>query len=246
MLKRVSTVLLVLAFSLPAVYSQSLVDLAKKEKARRAELKEKRGPVVTNADLGKGKAAEEKTAGEQSTRPRQPGTSPAASQRVIPVLTNSPQTPLDRQEPSGGSRLFATRVRSEFEVESPQNALKKPDGAFAEIRYYGYLDLEIELVNQDGDDVAVYSRGPGAGVLPEMMAYAVFAESEKGGEENWIFLGQGNGRGGPETFDLGDLTSARSLRILYRMFPAERELAKPLRDYPREYGMRIDAVKSLH
>lgn len=246
MLKKVFTVLLVLAFFLPALYSQSLVDLAKKEKARRAELKEKRGPVVTNADLGKRKAAEETTAGEQTTRPRQPGAPPADSQQVIPVLTKSSQTMVDEQAFLGGSRLFATRVRSEFEVDSPQNALKKPDGAFAEIRYYGYLDLEIELVNQDGDDVAVYSRGPGAGVLPEMMAYAVFAGSGKDGEEDWIFLGQGNGRGGPETFDLGELASARSLRILYRMFPAERELAKPLRDYPREYGMRIDAVKSLH
>jgi len=244
MLKRVLSVLLVLLLSGTALYAQSLVDLARKEKARRAALKGKRGPVVTNADLGTagtdGKAADRSRA-PVSRKPRPP----APSDTGIPVVTSSPQNQADRRRPLGGSRLYATRVLSRFEVDRADNALKKPDGAFAEVRYYGYLDLEIELINREGDDVAVHARGPGAGVMPEMMAYAVFAGNAGRGPDDWIFIGQGNGRGGPETFDLGDLEYTDSLRIMYRMFPAERELSKPLRDYPRDYAMRIDAVQSL-
>lgn len=51
--KKILIVLLALFFSTSPLLSQSLVDIAKKERERRAKLKGKKGIVVTNADLHK-------------------------------------------------------------------------------------------------------------------------------------------------------------------------------------------------
>lgn len=50
---RLAALLLISLMSVSVLQSQSLVELAKKERERRAALKDKRAPVITNADLFK-------------------------------------------------------------------------------------------------------------------------------------------------------------------------------------------------
>ncbi len=51
--KKVISFLLLLLFFSSFMFSQNLVELAKKEKERREKLKGKKGPLVTNSDLAK-------------------------------------------------------------------------------------------------------------------------------------------------------------------------------------------------
>ncbi len=138
---------------------------------------------------------------------------------------------------------YATEVANgTVHVQNPDYALGKPDDKYAGVEYYGILDLAIPLANGEGNDFAVYAKRPQVGILPETMAYAVFVKS---GDGDWIFLGVGGGETRPESFELGDLGSADKIRIIFKD-PRDVEIVKPLKPYPRDYVMEIDAVEALH
>jgi hypothetical protein len=138
---------------------------------------------------------------------------------------------------------YATEVLpGTVHVQNPDFALGKPDDKYAGIEYYGILDLAISLTNGEGNDLAVYAKRPRVGILPETMTYAVFVKS---GDGDWVFVGVGGGETRPENFDLGDLRSADKIRIVFKD-PRDVEMTKPLKPYPRDYLMGIDAVEALH
>ncbi len=142
----------------------------------------------------------------------------------------------------GQTPRYATKVlQGTVHVQNAGNALGQPDGRFAGIEYYGILELAIDLTNGQGGDLAVYAKRPKAGILPETMAYAVFART---GDADWKFLGVGGGETRPEKFDLGDLGSADQVRIVFKD-PRDVEITKPLKPYPKDYVMGIDAVEAL-
>jgi len=146
-----------------------------------------------------------------------------------------------------GILKFATTVLPSTSMElvhRPKSALKKPDGDFAEIELFGYLDLELKATNGEGHDIAIYARRPQVGAQAETMHYLVFTKTD---EDEWISLGIGGGNTSPEKFDLGDLESINMIRIIYRN---QRRLNDPhidIRDITRaKYRILVDAVEAIH
>lgn len=127
-------------------------------------------------------------------------------------------------------------------VQNPDYALGQPDDRYAGVEYYGILDLAVSLSNGDGNDVAVYAKRQRSGILPETMTYGVFARS---GDDEWTFLGIGGGETRAEQFDLAGLRSAEQIRIVFKD-PRDVEMTKPLKPYPKDYTIGIDAVEALH
>jgi hypothetical protein len=127
-------------------------------------------------------------------------------------------------------------------VENAQFALDRPDGQFAEIGEFGFLDLEIEVINRQGSDLSVHARRLQEGYQSMTMNYGVFVEYR--GE--WEFIGFGDGDSSPNTFDLGDIRSSNRIRIIFKDFTQDMWPAKPYKLHDSEYSMGIDAVEALH
>ncbi|UCE41129.1 MAG: hypothetical protein JSV17_17120 [Candidatus Aminicenantes bacterium] len=170
---------------------------------------------------------------------------------------------LDQTEARGFRSDYAIQVSSSNElVRNPELALKKPDGRFAELSILGTLDLEISAINGPGDDIAIHARQTGAkeilpggeeeGGIPELSVdfqyweglwYGVLTMDEQG---EWIALGKGTGTKGPENFGLGDLSSIKKLRIMFRPHSNADRPVKFIRRQPIESTFGIDAIESLH
>ncbi len=245
--------------------SQDLVKAAQKEKERRAQLKKKSTIIVTNADLYKTERAKTLriTLPEKQSSTIQRAT-PQKTQRTIPSKPSSLQKrkpsqqidnidqidlsvdkvdQLDQIEAQGFSREYATQVLNTTEyVENPQLALDKPDRQYADIGEFGSLDLEIDVKNRDGDDIAIYAKRQKGGHQNESRNYGVFVEYR--GE--WEFIGFGGGITSPETFDLGNIQSAKKIRLIFKDFSRSMWTAKPYQHQEVAFSMGIDAVKSLH
>jgi hypothetical protein len=240
------------------LHAQDLVQAAKKEKERRERLKKTSTIIVTNADLYKiereGRASIKITPPEeQSQDVRQPIPAPRQIQRTIPSqqidnidqidLSVDKVEQLDQNVATGLSRDYATRIISTSEtVQNPQFALDKPDGKYAELGEFGSIDLEIDIKNRSGDDIAIYAHRKETGIQLSTMNYGVFVEYQ--GE--WEFIGFGGGNTSPETFDLGDIQSTTKIRLMFKDFSQSMWTARPYRHGEDDYAMGIDAVKSLH
>ena len=263
-MKKITFVAFILFLGNSLMFSQDLVSAAQKEKERRAQLKKKSALVVTNADLYETnrEATQKKTPPEKKPQNVQ-GTTPQKTQRTIPTTPPRSQIKLPTQqienvdqidlsvdkvdqmvqsEASSFSRDFATQVLETQYVENPQMALDKPDGQYAHIGEFGTLDLEIDVKNGAGDDISVYAKRKKEGHQNENQNYGVFVEH--GGE--WEFIGFGGGITSPETFDLGDIQSAKKIRLLFKDFTQSMVTAKPFQHEEVTPSMGIDAVKSLH
>jgi hypothetical protein len=267
-MKKLALALIVFTLGSSVLFSQDLVKAAQKEKERRAQLKKKSELVVTNADLYKtNKEPALRSTPSEDEDQASPRTTPQKSQRAIPSKPVTPQKrmpsqqienvdqmdlsvdnvdqfdQLDQTGALGFSREFATKILGTTEsVQNPQMALDKPDGQYAHINEFGSLDLEIDVKNRGGDDIAVYAKRKKEGHQNENRNYGVFVEYR--GE--WEFIGFGGGIMSPETFDLGNIQSAKKVRLLFKDFTQSMVTAKPYEQEGVTTSMGIDAVKSLH
>jgi hypothetical protein len=236
--------------------SQSLVDIAKKEQERREKLKGKNVKVVTNADLKTAKKPAIET-------PAAPAAAETAGEPGEAEALEGQEAEAAYDEGSGSP--FATSILPDTSlVENPDFALSGPDDQFAEISLFGILEVEFAIRNEEGPDIAVHARIAGleelaasqeeglpagfAGALqpgiPPM--YGVLVLDDRG---VWQAIGKGTGSGGPETFDLGSITSSKRIRIIFKFLdvPDVGTLgAKLPRTSEKEITMGIDAVESLH
>ena len=264
---------LLLGYSL--LLSQDLVEAAKKEKERRARLKKKSAIVVTNADL-----ASRRVDQAQDSRRTTPQTSQKAipskstpSQKRVPAqqidnidqidLSVDKTEQLDQLQARGFRTDYATQVLNANEfVKNPESALDKPDGKFAEISFYGVIDLEISTINGPGEDIAIYATYTGAeemkpggeeeGGIPELAVayeywegfwYGILGMEETG---EWVAIGQGRGTKSPEKFDLGNLQYVKKLRIMFKPH-SNADLPFKIETWQtNEFFFEIDAVESLH
>ena len=140
------------------VYSQSLIEIAAKEKARRKAIRSqgKSASVVTNAHLRKY---------PKSVRVPSDGFERPSDEKTITTQPKRPVSPVrvtvrDSGKKSGTgfqAPLYATKILPETRlVENPAAALKRPDGSTADICLFGILDLEIDGKNGPGDDIAIF------------------------------------------------------------------------------------------
>ena len=184
-MKKITFLIMVLFLGSSLVVSQDLVEAAKKEKERRAQLKKRSAVVVTNADLyGRDRQATIRIAqpGDQTQDVQR--TTPQTTRRTTPSQPTPPQkrTPsqqidnidqmdirvdqveqLDQLEARGFRSDYATQVLFANElVRNPASALDKPDGIYADIPLLGILDLQISVKNGPGEDIAIYALHAGA------------------------------------------------------------------------------------
>lgn len=267
-MKKITFMIIILFLGSTLLLSQDLVQAAQKEKERRASLKKRSAIVVTNADLYKTDRDTILSITPPKDQPQNvQRATPRKTQMTTPSKPSSPQKrkpsqqiynidqidlsvdkvdqmdQLDQTEAQGFSREYATQVLNTTEyVENPQLALDKPDGQYAEIGEFGSLDLEIDVKNRDGDDIAIYAKRQKEGHQNESRNYGVFVEYR--GE--WEFIGFGGGITSPETFDLGNIQSAKKIRLLFKDYTQSMWTAKPYQHQEVTFSMGIDAVKSLH
>jgi len=226
--------------------AQSLVDLANKEKERRQQVKGKTAKVVTSDDLKKTKRTPgisvllPETAGGQEGL-LTAGRSSATQEPPAEIQNRYAMEPLDA---GAANPRFATGVLAEtLRVVNAPYALDKPDRQYAEVAYFGILDLEVNAKNGPGDDIAIYAQRPTEGILPEFMVYGVLAMGEDG---EWTAIGQGTGITRPEKFDLGPFSSIKKIRIMFKL-PVDGDIVlKTHKLFPEEYSIGIDAVEVLH
>jgi hypothetical protein len=255
--------ILVLGLSVSLMSPQSLVELAKKEKARRASLRidGKKRIIATNKDL---KKFELHTAESAFIIVPQEQSLIQASQKSIPapkikVSIESQRGQSDRR--FGISRYAAKILPSSRFADGSEAALAGPNGQFVEISLFGFLDVEVEAKNGPGDDIAVYARLAGAeearrvsleGGFPldagvfgytEGFWYGVLCLTDKG---EWVALGRGTGAASPETFDLGGVPSTKRLRIMFKPHSNADFPVRYRRINPSEFTFGIDAVEILH
>ena len=140
---------------------------------------------------------------------------------------------------------FATGflLSSEF-VHYPEEVIGEPDGKFAEIEYWGWLDLEVEVKNEEGDDIAIHAKRSEGGIQDKStMYYLVLIQKD----DEWICIGAGAGITSPEKFELGDVRSVGMIRIIYRnrseILHSHIDVKRTIRAF---YRMGIDAVEALH
>jgi hypothetical protein len=246
--------------SISLLFSQSLVEISKKEQERREKLKGKNVRVVTNADLQSG------------TRKPAVITGTAESDKegsVGPVVPPQPSEPepanKEAERPIGGGELntyvFASSVLSgTYLVENPEFALSFPDGRYAEISILGSLELEFSAKNGPGNDISIYAKPPRGslgtaesgeegipigtdGQWPDKMTYAVLGSDGSG---EWEAIGLGTGFSSPEKFDLGSRASIKMIRIVFRYHANPGILVKPYGLAPAEIKMGIDAIEAIH
>jgi len=250
-IKKLILTVFMLFLSASLLSSQSVVELAKKEKERRAALIAKgiKRTVVTNAALIKLK--------------RLPKVSVEAPDSSLPSRAQSRQETIPSPSEKGAEKLkYALRVLPSTRfVENLELALQRPDGQFAEISIMGVLDLEISAKNGPGTDIAIYARLAGAeevmsggaeeGGATEAIGYqywegfwyGVLGMNESG---DWEAIGRGTGEGSPEEFDLGSLPSIKAIRIIFKPHTNFDLAFKPFRSQPGEFTFGIDAVEALH
>ncbi len=251
--------MLVSMLSISLLFSQSLVEISKKEQERREKLKGKNVRVVTNADLQSGTRKPAVITGTAESD-KEGSTGP-----VVPSQPTEPE-PENREGEgavAGGelnTYIFARSVLSDtYLVENPEFALSYPDGRYAEISIFGSLELEFSAKNGPGDDLAIYARQVGGasgmpesgeegipigtdGQWPDKMTYAVLVSSGSG---EWEAIGLGTGSTSPEKFDLGSLNSIKMVRIVFRYHANPGILVKPYGLAPAEIKMGIDAIEAL-
>jgi hypothetical protein len=250
-IKRAILAVFMLFLSASLLSTQSVVEVAKKEKEKKASLKtkSKKRTVVTNAVLAK--------------RKRLPTVSVEVPDSSLP---SSDQSRLDTMSSTSVKATEELKYASEILlstqlVKNPEFALNKPDGQFAEISILGFLDLEINATNGPGADIAVYARLKGAkevmsggeeeGGATEAIGYqywegfwyGVLGMKESG---DWEAIGRGTGMSSPEKFDLGTLASIKRIRIMFRPHNDFNLAFKPLRFQPEEFTFDIDGVEALH
>ena len=263
--KKWAFVIMAIFFASSLVLAQDLVEAAKKEKERRARLKKKSSVVVTNGDLGKKeREATIQISLPEDQTPNAQNAIPQKTQRTIRSTTPSPKKSApsqqienidqmdfsvdkvdqpDQLEARGFRRDYATRVLETTQyVKNPRLALDKPDGQYADIGEFGFLDLEIDVNNGSGDDIAIFAKRKIEGHQNENQNYGVFVEYR--GE--WEFIEFGGGITSPETFDLGDIQSAKKIRLLFKDYTQSMWTAKPYQQQDVNFTMGIDAVESLH
>lgn len=160
------------------------------------------------------------------------------------LFSPGPATPAAACPGGAAAQTAATAVLpSSMYVKNADAAVGRRDRLYAYIDYGGFLDLEFEARNGAGDDIAVYARGPAEGIVPEFLVYTLLGSD--GGEE-WLDIGQGDGSGNPDTFDLGELRTIRRLRIVYRLSTEIGQQLKINKLHPVDYVVGIDAVEALH
>jgi hypothetical protein len=251
---------LISILSISLLFSQSLVEISKKEQERREKLKGKNVMVVTNADLQSvGRKPAVVTGTAESAKEGAPGQA-ALIQPAEPEPAGYPE----ERRLAGGepdSYIFASSVLSDtYLVENPEFALNPPDGRYAEISIMGSLELEFSAKNGPGDDIAIYAKqaGDSSGMpqsgeegmpigtdwqWPDKMTYAVLASRGSG---EWEAVGLGTGSNSPEKFDLGSLTSIKMIRIVFRYYANPGISVKLYGLAPAEFKMGIDAVEAIH
>jgi len=227
------------------LYPQSLVELAKKEKERRAKLSGKPSIVLTNADLKKiKKGAALITGSFTPSQKNKTNRITSAPQKTGPKVTTAQnKEQVDQREFDSRSIKYGTKVLDATQrVQNPSSSLNKPDGSYAKVEYFGFLDLELKVDNKDGPDIGVHARRQQTGILPFNLNYALFAMNEDG---EWTYLGTGSGIQSPETFELGEISSTQKIRILFRDY-TDTNTIKRLKPHSDEYYMGIDGVENLH
>lgn len=250
-IKRVILAVFMLFLSASLLSTQSVVEVAKKEKERKAALrtKGKKITVVTNAVLIKRKRL-------STVSDAVPGSSqPSSAQSKQDTMSSTSVKETEELKYALGV-LPSTQL-----VENPEFALKEPDGQLAEISILGVLDLEISAENGPGPDIAIYARlkggeevmrgGEEEGRATEAQGYqyyegfwyGVLGMKESG---DWEAIGQGTGMSSPEKFDLGTLSSIKKIRIMFQPHNDFNLGFKPLRFQPKEFTFSIDAVEALH
>ncbi len=266
-LKKITTASFTLFLSSSLLLSQSLVELAKKEKERRENLTRKSSTIVTNDDL-KRVFREEALASVPIKIPPQK-TLDLTPAKITPARRAAPGQQIenldqaDRIDPSRYIQNFATKLldSSPF-VENPEFALDKPDGRFAELRIHGILDLEINARNGPGADIIIYARLTGAkevmpggteeGGVPfesfmhdyfEGHWYGVLGMDERG---DWVAIGRGTGITSQEEFDIGSLRSIKKIRIIFKPQSNVDLGVRFHRVVSGESLFGIDAVEALH
>jgi hypothetical protein len=252
-IKRVILAVFMLFLSASLLSTQSVIEVAKKEKERKASLrtKGKKITVVTNAVLTKRKRLSTVSDAVPSSSP--PSPSSAQSKQDTMSSTSAKET---KELKYASGVLPSTQL-----VENPEFALKEPDGQLAEISILGVLDLEISAENGPGPDIAIYARlkggeevmrgGEEEGGATEAQGYqyyegfwyGVLGMKESG---DWEAIGQGTGMSSPEKFDLGTLSSIKRIRIMFQPHNDFNLGFKPLRFQPKEFTFGIDAIEALH
>ncbi len=241
--------------------AQSLVEISKKEKERREQLKGKNVRVVTNADLGQIAKRAAVTTAVPGTPPARGAEPAAAESSREPETSLSPEPrQAESDEPNAFPAGFATAVLPEtLLVENPEFALYSPDGRAAEISFSGFLDLGFSVINGPGEDIAIYARRAGTldgmpleegmpanlegSALPGALQYGVLVMGDSG---DWEAVGQGMGLSGVEKFDLGGISSINKIRIIFRPFGNVTADIKPFRLALLETSLAVDAVVALH
>jgi hypothetical protein len=258
MIKRIGlAVVFLLAASL--LVSQSLSELSKQEKERREKLKGKTVRVVTNRDLkSASKAGAGTVAPPEAAAPVPEGQGePAAGEAgaVEGELPSEPAGPDTARYPG-----YAVTVSEEsMLVEGAEAALGPQDGRFARISLNGVLDLNLDVLNGPGADLAIYATAPSRQMPEEEsgdqlesdqaamwwgdFAYAVLGLDATG---EWLEIGMGSGRY-PDTFDLGALKATGRVLIMFKAYTNPyNQGPKPMRLADQEVTFGIDAVRALH
>jgi hypothetical protein len=158
-------------------------------------------------------------------------------------VERQPEAKQGTQDTQGTSAQYAARVLPETQnVTNPDMAVGRPDGQYAYVNLYGFLDLEISLTNGPGDDILVYARRQGQGLPNMLQNYIVHVKPERGGD--WVAIGAGSGVGGAERFDLGEVRETTAVRIVFTN-PRRPSQAGEYRIDGTETRMGIDAVEAL-
>jgi hypothetical protein len=126
--------------------SQSLAELAKKEKERRAALKGKATTTVTTADIAKVKkrpaveSAQEQAAAEGEVQAQQEGAPPAAGQQAA-------EPPAQAEKPAEGPPGADVPVPTAQDIQKKQNELAEIAGQKAEM--VDLLTLKLNSLYQE-------------------------------------------------------------------------------------------------
>lgn len=266
-IRRISTVIFLVVVCCSLLCSQSLVEIAKKEKERRAALKAKgiKCVVVTNADLNKPRRLQMNAVQSQDTSPQARTQAREQTSPSPPTRTTS-QTRTSEESQSldvYGYRKNASKVIfSTGPVTNPDFALRRPDDKFAEISELGILDLELNAKNGPGADIAIYARmtvrheeTSSENEEEGMPLRSLDAAPQEGfwygvlvmdGNEEWKEIGKGSGQDSPEEFDLGDIKEVKKIRIIFKPHNNPGIAAKLNRITHEENTVGIDAVEALH
>ncbi|MGD9344918.1 MAG: hypothetical protein PVH84_03590 [Candidatus Aminicenantes bacterium] len=266
-IRGISTAVFIVFICASMIHSQSLVEVAKKEKERRAALKAKgkKSILVTNTDLKEQRRLPMNADQPQAPSPRRgtqdrQRTAPRSSSQSTTLRKSSEQS---QSRDVYGYRKNATKVIFTTEpVNNPELALRKPDQQFATLSEMGVMDLEFSAKNGPGADIAIYARMSTqqqtaskeseeggqplrpTGVDPlEGFWYGVLVRD---GDDDWLEIGKGNGMSSPEQFDLGNISEIKRIRIMFKSHNNPTIAAKLNRMTVEENTLGIDAVEALH